>query len=280
MINENFGSESMNNILQKLGLKDGESIDHPWINKALERAQKKVETRNFDIRKTLIKFDNVLNDQRQVIFSQRKDAMDSDKIFDYSDNFLSEIINDLINLKEKKLSNPNNNEFDNKLRTIFGKSLNSDEYLELGSLESNEFKNKIFEKFNFARNARSKILNETQSKEIEKRILLQSIDFNWKSHIQYLEQLRQVIGLRSYGQRDPLVEYKKEAFSLFSNLLEKLKFDYIKILINLKVFNEPTEKIDKSISKEKFKNLGKKMSRNEPCHCGSGKKFKKCCGAL
>ena len=275
-----FGSESMNNILQKLGLKDGESIDHPWINKALERAQKKVETRNFDIRKTLIKFDNVLNDQRQVIFSQRKDAMDSDKIFDYSDNFLSEIINDLINLKGKKLSNPNNNEFDNKLRTIFGKSLNSEEYLELGSLKSNEFKNKIFEKFNFARNARSKILNETQSKEIEKRILLQSIDFNWKSHIQYLEQLRQVIGLRSYGQRDPLVEYKKEAFSLFSNLLEKLKFDYIKILINLKVFNEPTEKIDKSISKEKFKNLGKKMSRNEPCHCGSGKKFKKCCGAL
>ncbi len=275
-----FGSESMNNILQKLGLKDGESIDHPWINKALERAQKKVETRNFDIRKTLIKFDNVLNDQRHVIFSQRKDSMDSDKIFDYSDKFLSEIIDDLISIKEKKLSNPNNNEFDNKLRTIFGKSLDNNEYQELGSLKSNEFRNKIFEKFNFARKARSKVLNEAQSKDIEKRILLQSIDFNWKSHIQYLEQLRQVIGLRSYGQRDPLVEYKKEAFSLFSNLLEKLKFDYIKILMNLKVFEEPTEKINKSISKEKFKNLGKKMSRNEPCHCGSGKKFKRCCGAL
>ena len=275
-----FGSESMNNILQKLGLKDGESIDHPWINKALERAQKKVETRNFDIRKTLIKFDNVLNDQRQVIFSQRKNSMDSDKIFDYSDKFLSEIIDDLIIIKEKKLSNPNNNEFDNKIRTIFGKSLDNDEYQELGSLKSIEFRNKIFEKFNSARNARSKVLNEAQSKNIEKRILLQSIDFNWKSHIQYLEQLRQVIGLRSYGQRDPLVEYKKEAFSLFSNLLEKLKFDYIKILMNLKVFEEPTEKINKSISKEKFKNLGKKMSRNEPCHCGSGKKFKRCCGAL
>ncbi len=275
-----FGSESMNNILQKLGLKDGESIDHPWINKALERAQKKVETRNFDIRKTLIKFDNVLNDQRHVIFSQRKDSMDSDKIFDYSDKFLSEIIDDLVSIKEKKLSNPNNNEFDNKLRTIFGKSLDNNEYQELGSLKSNEFRNKIFEKFNFARKARSKVLNEAQSKDIEKRILLQSIDFNWKSHIQYLEQLRQVIGLRSYGQRDPLVEYKKEAFSLFSNLLEKLKFDYIKILMNLKVFEEPTEKINKSISKEKFKNLGKKMSRNEPCHCGSGKKFKRCCGAL
>ena len=275
-----FGSESMNNILQKLGLKDGESIDHPWINKALERAQKKVETRNFDIRKTLIKFDDVLNDQRQVIFTQRKDAMDSDKIFDYSDEFLSEIINDLINLKEKKLSNPNNNEFDNKLKTIFGKSLNNDEYQQLGSIKSNEFKDKVFEKFNFARNNRNETLSESKSKEIEKRILLQSIDFNWKSHIQYLEQLRQVIGLRSYGQRDPLVEYKKEAFDLFSNLLEKLKFDHIKILMNLKVFNEPTEKIKQSISKENFKNLGKKMSRNEPCHCGSGKKFKKCCGAL
>ena len=275
-----FGSESMNNILQKLGLKDGESIDHPWINKALERAQKKVETRNFDIRKTLIKFDDVLNDQRQVIFSQRKNAMDSDKIFDYSDEFLSEIINDLIKLKEKKLSSPNNNEFDNKLRTIFGKSLNNDEYQQLESLKSNEFKDKVFEKFNFARNTRNETLSESQSKEIEKRILLQSIDFNWKSHIQYLEQLRQVIGLRSYGQRDPLVEYKKEAFDLFSNLLEKLKFDHIKILMNLKVFNEPTEKIKQSISKENLKNLGKKMSRNEPCHCGSGKKFKKCCGAL
>ena len=275
-----FGSESMNNILQKLGLKDGESIDHPWINKALERAQKKVETRNFDIRKTLIKFDDVLNDQRQVIFSQRKNAMDSDKIFDYSDEFLSEIINDLIKLKEKKLSSPNNNEFDNKLRTIFGKSLNNDEYQQLGSLKSNEFKDKVFEKFNFARNNRTETLSENQSKEIEKRILLQSIDFNWKSHIQYLEQLRQVIGLRSYGQRDPLVEYKKEAFDLFSNLLEKLKFDHVKILMNLKVFNEPTEKIKQSISRENLKNLGKKMSRNEPCHCGSGKKFKKCCGAL
>jgi len=275
-----FGSESMNNILQKLGLKDGESIDHPWINKALERAQKKVETRNFDIRKTLIKFDDVLNDQRQVIFSQRKNAMDSDKIFDYSGQFLSEIVDGLIALKIKKLSNPNNNEFDNQLKTIFGKSLNEEEYKELMSLKDNELRDKINQKFDFSRNARSEVLNKAQSKDIEKRILLQSIDFNWKSHIQYLEQLRQVIGLRSYGQRDPLIEYKKEAFSLFSNLLEQLKFDYIKILINLKVYNEPTKKLSQSILKEKFKNFGKKMSRNEPCHCGSGKKFKRCCGAL
>ena len=275
-----FGSESMNNILQKLGLKDGESIDHPWINKALERAQQKVEARNFDIRKTLIKFDNVLNDQRQVIFSQRKDAMDSEKIFDYSDNFLSEIVDNLISLKIQKLSNPKNNEFNNTLKTIFGKSLNDDEYDELISLSDTKLREKIFEKFKFAREERSKILGENQSKEIEKRILLQSIDFNWKSHIQYLEQLRQVVGLRSYGQRDPLIEYKKEAFDLFSNLLDKLKLDYVKILMNLKVYNEPTEKINQRQLKEKFKNLGKKTSRNDPCPCGSGKKFKKCCGAL
>ncbi len=275
-----FGSESMNNILQKLGLKDGESIDHPWINKALERAQQKIEARNFDIRKTLIKFDNVLNDQRQVIFSQRKDAMDSEKIFDYSDSFLSEIVDNIISLKIQKLSNPKNNEFSNRLRTIFGKSLNDDEYDELISLSDSKLRDKIFEKFKFAREERSKILGENQSKEIEKRILLQSIDFNWKSHIQYLEQLRQVVGLRSYGQRDPLIEYKKEAFDLFSNLLDKLKLDYVKILMNLKVYNEPTEKMNQSQLKEKFKNLGKKTSRNDPCPCGSGKKFKKCCGAL
>ena len=117
-----FGSESMNNILQKLGLKDGESIDHPWINKALERAQQKVEARNFDIRKTLIKFDNVLNDQRHVIFSQRNDAMNSDQIFSYSENFLKEIIDDLIKLKIQKIANPKSNEFKNRLKSLMGKS--------------------------------------------------------------------------------------------------------------------------------------------------------------
>ena len=118
-----FGSESMNNILQKLGLKDGESIDHPWINKALERAQQKVEARNFDIRKNLLKFDDVLNDQRHVIFSQRNNVMNSEKIFDYSDEFLSEITGHLISLKAQKLSKIKNNEFNNQLKILLGKSI-------------------------------------------------------------------------------------------------------------------------------------------------------------
>ena len=276
-----FGSESMNNILQKLGLKDGESIDHPWINKALERAQQKVEARNFDIRKNLLKFDDVLNDQRHVIFSQRNNVMNSEKVFSYSDEFLSEIINHLISLKTQQLSKVKNNEFNNQLKILLGKSFNESEFENLTNLKDEVFKEKINSKFLGSRSERIKMLNEEKAKEIEKRIFLQCIDLNWKSHIQYLEQLRQVIGLRSYGQRDPLVEYKKEAFHLFENLLNKLKIDFVTILINLQIVQEPTqeEKVFKP-TKIDPKYIGKKMSRNEPCLCGSGIKYKKCCGAL
>ena len=275
-----FGSESMNNILQKLGLKDGESIDHPWINKALERAQQKVEARNFDMRKNLLKFDDVLNDQRHVIFSQRNNVMNSEKVFSYSDEFLSEIIDHLISLKTQKLSKIKNNEFNNQLKVLLGKNVNDDEFDTLINLKDEDFKEQINIKFLESRNERIKILDEQKAKEIEKRIFLQCIDLNWKSHIQYLEQLRQVIGLRSYGQRDPLVEYKKEAFHLFESLLNKLKIDFVTILINLKIVQEtPLKKTSKpAVIDSKY--IGKKMSRNEPCLCGSGKKYKKCCGAL
>ncbi len=280
-----FGSESMNNILEKLGLKDGESIDHPWINKALERAQQKVEARNFDIRKTLIKFDNVLNDQRHVIFSQRKETISSNEIFSYSDSFLNEIIENLIRLKLKKKSNPKNNEFDNKIKSILGKNLSNDEFNSLLVVSDTEFKEKLSEKFKISRDQRIKILGEDESKELEKRIFLQTIDLNWKSHIQYLEQLRQVIGLRSYGQRDPLIEYKKEAFDLFENLLNKLKLDFITVLMNLRII-EKTERKEKNntsvVDNPKCLLIIKKnqkVSRNDRCEA-TGKKFKNCCGSL
>ena len=282
-----FGSESMNNILKKLGLKNGESIDHPWINKALERAQQKVEARNFDIRKNLLKFDDVLNDQRHVIFSQRNNVMNAEKVFDYSDEFLSEIIGHLINLKSQKVSKTKNNEFNNQLKILVGKSFNDDEFKGLIDLNDQDFKKKVNSKFIEARGERINMLNEEKAKEIEKTILLQCIDLNWKSHIQYLEQLRQVIGLRSYGQRDPLVEYKKEAFYLFENLLNKLKIDFVTILINLKIAQEPSKDISKIIKKETssdpkcllIQKRDKKISRNEKCEA-TGKKFKNCCGAL
>ncbi len=281
-----FGSESMNSVLEKLGLKDGESIDHPWINKAIERAQQKIEARNFDIRKTLIKFDNVLNDQRHVIFSQREKIITTTNIFEFSDEFLQEMINNLIQLKSKKLNNPQNNEFEKKLKSLIGKNFDEEKINSFNHNSNDHLKEEIKKHFESIRNERIRLLGEKQAQEIEKRIFLQSIDLNWKSHIQYLEQLRQVIGLRSYGQRDPLVEYKKEAFELFENLLYKLKIDYLTILLNLKVVEKK-----ESIVREKNKDIsgnpkclflikkGQKISRNERCEA-TGKKYKNCCGAL
>ena len=277
-----FGSESMNNILEKLGLKDGESIDHPWINKALERAQQKVEARNFDIRKTLLKFDNVLNDQRHVIFSQRNEVIENKNTENYSENFLDEIIINLKTQKSKSLGKSSSNEFLIQLKSILGKSFSEENINKLINLNDDEFKSSIIKKFSEMREERIKILGEDQAREIEKRIFLQLIDQNWKMHIQYLEQLRQVIGLRSYGQRDPLVEYKKEAFTLFENLLNKLKADLVTILFNLKIVEKIEEEPEsKEKINEKFNQLSsKKIGRNEPCPCNSGKKYKHCHGSL
>ena len=207
--------------------------------------------------------------------------MNSEKVFDYSNEFLSEITDHLINLKSEQLSKIKNNEFNNQLKILLGKSVDDNELQNLTNLKNQDLKEKISSKFLASRNERIKIIDVEKAKEIEKRIFLQCIDLNWKSHIQYLEQLRQVIGLRSYGQRDPLVEYKKEAFHLFESLLNKLKIDFVTILINLQIVQEPSqEKEDQKPVNINPKYIGKKMSRNEPCLCGSGKKYKKCCGAL
>ncbi len=272
-----FGSESMNNILEKLGLKDGESIDHPWINKALERAQQKVESRNFDIRKTLLKFDNVLNDQRKVIFEQRNNIIESSNAYEYTDEFCNEILLKLKELKRLNLSKDKNSEYSLQIKSILGKSFQDNEFKSILNLSDDDFEKEIMNKFSHKRSDREQKLNKKQALELEKRILLQLIDQNWKSHIQYLEQLRGVIGLRSYGNRDPLVEYKKEAFSLFENLLFKLKSDLITVLINLEIVEK---KDDDNKSFNNINSQKKKIGRNESCPCGSGKKYKHCHGTL
>ena len=188
-----------------------------------------------------------------------------------------ETIDQLISEKNLSINPKKSKDFETKVKTLVGKSFNDEEIKNLSEVKNDEFKDKLKNKFLEKRNERLKKLGDDQSKEIEKRIFLQAIDANWKLHIQYLEQLRQVIGLRSYGQRDPLVEYKKEAFSLFENLLSKLKFDLITILLNLTII-EKTEEPTQNKNKINPKYVGKKMSRNEPCYCGSGKKYKHCCG--
>ena len=273
-----FGGDSIDGMLKKLGLKENESIDHPWINKAMERAQKKVESRNFDIRKTLIKFDDVMNDQRQVIFSQRLKILKETNISSILNDFFEEI---LINL-EKSLDDfkkSDDEKYLTEIKNITGSSLNDDELLKISSKKKDLFILEIRKLFEKKRNSRIDLLGEEQNQVLEKKIFLQIIDFSWRSHLQYLEQLRQVIGLRQYGQKDPLSEFKKEAFVLFESLLAKIKNDVIKLLFNLNVVISQNE-----YSKGKKNNDEKidyqRVGRNEKCPCGSGKKFKHCHGNI
>ncbi len=271
-----FGGDSIDGMLKKLGLKENESIDHPWINKAMERAQKKVETRNFDIRKTLIKFDDVMNDQRQVIFSQRLKILRENDISKLLEDFFEEVLKDLekSNINYQK---SNDEKYLTEIKNITGNSIDDAQLGKLASEESNVFIKKMKGLFEDKKKNRIRILGEEQNKILEKKIFLQIVDFSWRSHLQYLEQLRQVIGLRQYGQKDPLLEFKKEAFVLFEGLLSKIKNDLIKLLLNLNIVLSSDKENEKN--KENKEEIDfKKVGRNEKCPCGSGKKFKHCHG--
>jgi len=273
-----FGGDSIDGMLKKLGLKENESIDHPWINKAMERAQKKVENRNFDIRKTLIKFDDVMNDQRQVIFSQRLKILKENNINEVLKDFFDEILKDLNNTRVNYKKSNDEKNYLAEMKGVTGNAVNDSILLEYGKLEEVKFNNKIKELYSNKKKSRIEILGENQNNSLEKKIFLQIIDFSWRSHLQYLEQLRQVIGLRQYGQKDPLSEFKKEAFLLFEGLLTKIKSDLIKFLLNLNIVisNQEKEKIADDVDKKEEKKVG----RNEKCPCGSGKKFKYCHGNI
>ena len=274
-----FGGDSIDGMLKKLGLKENESIDHPWINKAMERAQKKVESRNFDIRKTLIKFDDVMNDQRQVIFSQRLKILKEISIKSIIDGFLEEILKDFESTLEN-YKKSNDDKYLTEIKNITGNSLSDQKLLELITKEKAIFNSELTKIFLNKQKSRINTLGEDENKVLEKKIFLQIIDYSWRSHLQYLEQLRQVIGLRQYGQKDPLSEFKKEAFLLFEGLLSKIKNDFIKILFNLNVVVSPREEKIQGKKQTVEKNEFQKVGRNEKCPCGSGKKFKHCHGNI
>ena len=269
-----FGAKSIDGMLKKLGLKENESIDHPWINKAIERAQQKVEARNFEIRKTLLKFDDVMNDQRQVIFGQRLKILKANKISEMIYSFLTEINNNLERTHENYKNSNDLKIFSNEVKINFGNIFNESQIETFAKMEKKELIQKVNNFFDEKRQERIKLLGEKENNEVEKRFFLQILDFFWRSHLQYLEQLRQVIGVRSDGQKDPLAEFRREAFELFENLLFKVKTETIKFLMNLKLVIEKKEEQTKNIPVEKKK----KISRNNPCTCGSGKKYKHCCG--
>ena len=271
-----FGASSIDGMLKKLGLKENESIDHPWINKAMERAQQKVEGRNFDIRKTLIKFDDVMNDQRQVIFNQRLKILKNKNISETLESFLNEVVQDLIAVKNNYEKSNDKTIYLNAMKNISGNILNDTELVELANTTEDEFSKKLKDLFSFKQKERIKLIGENENNNIEKKIFLQIIDFSWRSHLQYLEELRQVVGLRSYGQKDPLSEFKKESFGLFEGLLEKIKVDVIKFLLNLNVVVQD----QKEEAKIQAPVQSKKIGRNDKCLCGSGKKYKHCCGSI
>ena len=272
-----FGSEKIDFMLQKLGLKEGESIDHPWINKALEKAQQRVEGRNFDIRKTLLQFDDVMNDQRKVIFEQRLGVIKNQNIYNVVNDIFDEMIENLISeirnyrdsadINSKKL-------IKTKAERLSGTKIDDNDFDAWLSKSSSEQKEFLKNHFDQRRNARITTAGDKINKDVEKRIFLQNLDYEWRSHLQYLEQLRQVIGLRGYGQKNPLDEYKRESFNLFKDLLSKIKENLIMFLINIQVTKEDRP------PKSQQPPVQEKISRNASCNCGSGKKYKNCCGAL
>jgi preprotein translocase subunit SecA len=219
-----------------------------------------------------------MNDQRQVIFSQRLRILKENNIAEILKDFFDEILVNLNLVRKNFQKSGDEKNYLTEIKNITGNVVGDNEILKFGKLKESEFKEKIQDLFLERKNSRIKILGENQNSNLEKKIFLQIIDFSWRSHLQYLEQLRQVIGLRQYGQKDPLSEFKKEAFVLFEGLLLKIKNDLIKFLLNLNIVVSNEEKSEKSQEEIKKNKSEKKVGRNEKCPCGSGKKFKHCHG--
>ena len=223
-----FGSEKMDSILQTLGLQEGEAITHPWMNKSLEMAQKKVEARNFDIRKQILKYDDVMNDQRKVIFDQRLNIMAEDDVSETVAGLRHQIVEDLVAraIPEKAYAEQwDTKQLKEGIDAIFGLDMPIEEWADEEGIADQEILERLIKAVDGAADSKEKELGTELYREIEKMVLLQTLDHLWREHLITLEHLRQVIGFRAYGQRDPLNEYKSEAFVLFESLLARLRED-------------------------------------------------------
>ena len=302
-----FGSERMDGMLKKLGLEEGEAIIHPWINKALEKAQQKVEARNFDIRKQLLKYDDVMNDQRKVIYEQRREIMNAEDVNATVTDMRHEVIESLVNKTIPPGTYHEQWDLDTLVAEAAG-TLNLDEDISLWAEEEGVADQEILERLLEASNRRLAEKAANYGSELfrmaEKSILLQVIDQQWKEHLLALDHLRQGINLRAYAQRDPLNEYKREAFNLFDEMLESVRHTITGALSNLEIQLDNEEMRSQQNSAEDYAtrevNEGPKrllntarqeldpndpstwgkVPRNAPCPCGSGRKYKHCCGKL
>ena len=281
-----FGSDKLDNMLQKFGLEEGEAIIHPWVNKALEKAQQKVESRNFDIRKQLLKFDDVMNDQRQVVFEQRREIMSSDNVLETVIDMRHEVISDIVykSIPEGSYSDKwDHKTLNSDALKLLGIEINSEKWFKEDGIAEDEISQKLKNISDDYMISRANNIGEKVFRTAEKSLLLQVLDQQWKEHLQALEQLRQSIGLRAYGQKDPLNEYKREAFILFEQMLQNLRTVITSVLSHLEIKEEKDQNVDSKNNGNYIKsntrntNWGK-IPRNAKCPCGSGKKYKHCCG--
>ena len=302
-----FGSERMDGMLKKLGLEDGEAIVHPWINKALEKAQQKVEARNFDIRKQLLKYDDVMNDQRKVIYEQRREIMNAEDVNATVTDMRHEVIESLVN--KTIPAGTYHEQWDlHTLATEVAGTLNLDEDIKQWADEEGVADQEILERLLESSNRRLAEKAANYGSDLfriaEKSILLQVIDQQWKEHLLALDHLRQGINLRAYAQRDPLNEYKREAFNLFDEMLESVRHTITGALSNLEIQLDNEEMSGRQNSAEDYQarevsqgpkrllntasqeidpddpSTWGKVPRNAPCPCGSGRKYKHCHGKL
>ena len=281
-----FGSDKLDNMLQKFGLEEGEAIIHPWVNKALEKAQQKVESRNFDIRKQLLKFDDVMNDQRQVVFEQRREIMSSDNVLETVIDMRHEVISDIVykSIPEGSYSDKwDHKALNSDALKLLGIEINSEKWFKEDGIAEDEISQKLKNISDDYMISRANNIGEKVFRTAEKSLLLQVLDQQWKEHLQALEQLRQSIGLRAYGQKDPLNEYKREAFILFEQMLQNLRTVITSVLSHLEVKEEKDNNVVSKNNGNYIKSNTKntnwgKIPRNAKCPCGSGKKYKHCCG--
>ncbi len=284
-----FGSERISMMLDKMGLPQGEPLIHPFISKALEKAQSKVEERNFDIRKNLLKYDNVMNDQRKVIYEQRKEIMNaedvSEKIMEMRQEYVSQVI--FSHLAEDK-KNWNLESLQQELIRITGFNMPLQNWSN-EDITALEFEDRILKALEAGLVEKNKHVPQDLLKSVEKTIFLQVLDGVWKEHIATLDLMRHTIVLRAYGQKDPLNEYKKEAFNMFSEMLDILREQTTFMICRSAIRMDAQEELERTEKKytmqenrEKEENSSPiksdKVSRNSVCSCGSGKKYKHCCG--
>jgi preprotein translocase subunit SecA len=315
-----FGSERMDGMLKKLGLKEGEAIIHPWINKALEKAQTKVEARNFDIRKNLLKYDDVMNDQRKVVFGQRLELMDGVNLDETVTEMRQEVIEDLVarHIPERAYAEQwDATGLKEGVQQFLNLDLPVDEWVKEEGIAEEEIRERITHAADEAAAARAERFGPDIMTYVQKSVVLQTLDALWREHLVNLDHLRSVIGFRGYGQRDPLNEYKSETFELFQALLGNLRQAVTGQLMRVELVQEqPPEAepelpqmvarhLDATTGEDDFadgdvmtlaretqrvvpaekrdpKNPASwgKVGRNEPCPCGSGKKYKHCHGAF